>query len=52
MDVSKEIFSISQGFNPHPEELSLKVCEGESPIEIDSSPYFGSQSKVYPDLKL
>jgi hypothetical protein len=50
MDVSKETFAISQGLAAHPEELSLKVYKGEKPIETDSSPYFGSKSKVYPDF--
>lgn len=50
IDVSDETFVISQGLAPHPEELALKVHEGEKAIEIDSSPYFGSKSKVYPDF--
>ena len=50
IDVSDKTFAISQGLAPHPEELSLTVHEGEIPIETDSSPYFGSKSKVYPDF--
>jgi hypothetical protein len=50
MDVSEATFAISQGLAPHPEELSLVVHEGETPIETDSSPYFGRKSKVYPDF--
>ena len=50
MDVSDKTFAISQGLVPHPEELSLTVLEGEIPIKTDSSPYFGSTSKVYPDF--
>jgi hypothetical protein len=50
MDISEATFAISQGLAPHPEELELKVHEGELPIETDSSPYFGSKSKVYPDF--
>ena len=50
MDISDNTFSISQGLAPHAEELSLIVHEDEIPIETDSSPYFGSNSKVYPDF--
>jgi len=50
MDVSDNTFSISQGLAPHPEELLLIVHEDEIPIETDSSTYFGSNSKVYPDF--
>ena len=50
MAFNEEAFSISQGLAPHPEELLLTVYEDEIPIETDSSPYFGSNSKVYPDF--
>ena len=50
MDVSEATFAISQGLAPHPEELSLVVHEGETLIETEPSPYFGSKSKVYPDF--
>ncbi len=51
VDVSDETFAISQGLAPHPEELALTVHEGEA-IEIDSAPYFGDKSKVYPDFDI
>lgn len=50
MDVSDETFSITQGLTPHHQELELKEYHGEKPIETDSSPFFGSKSKVYPDF--
>ena len=50
MAFNEETYAISQGLAPHPEELELKVHEGAIPIEIDPSPYFGSKSKVYPDI--
>jgi hypothetical protein len=48
--VNKETFAITQGLAPHPEELKIKVHKGEKAIVLDSSPYFGSKSKVYPDF--
>jgi len=45
MAINEETFAVIQGLIPHPEELELKECEGE---RSDSSPYFGSKSKVMP----
>jgi hypothetical protein len=52
LDVSDETYAIGQGLAPHPEELELKVHKTDKPIEIDPSPYFGSKSKVYPDIDI
>jgi hypothetical protein len=50
LDLSDETYAISHGLSPHPEELELKVHEGALPVETDSSLYFSSKSKVYPDF--
>ncbi|UCH81428.1 MAG: hypothetical protein JSW20_02135 [Nitrospiraceae bacterium] len=50
MAFNEETFAITQGLAPHPEELKLRVHKGEETTVIDISPYFGSQSKVYPDF--
>lgn len=50
MGVSEASFNISQGLAPHPDELELKLYEGEGPAAPEASPYFGSKSKVYPDF--
>ena len=50
MAFNEETFAITQGLAPHPEELKIKVHKGEKAIVLDSSPYFGSKSKVYPDF--
>jgi hypothetical protein len=52
MTFNEETFSLSQGLPPHPDELKIKVHKGEKAIEIDSSPYFGEKSKVYPDFDI
>jgi hypothetical protein len=52
MAISEETFGLTQGLTPHPEELKIKVHKGEKAIEIDSSPYFGDKSKVYPDFDI
>lgn len=48
--VTKETFAITQGLAPHPEELKIKAHKVEIAVVLDSSPYFGSKSKVYPDF--
>jgi hypothetical protein len=48
--INEETFAVIQGLIPHPEELALKEYDGDIPIATDSSPYFGSKSKVYPDF--
>jgi hypothetical protein len=50
MAINEETFAVIQGLIPHPEELELKEYKGEKAIEIDPSPYFGANSKVYPDF--
>lgn len=46
-----ELFALSQGLLPHPEELKLKVHNNEDPdyYKIGLSNYFGPNSKMYPD---
>ena len=48
--ITEETFTVIQGLIPHPEELALKEYDGEIPIAADSSRYFGSNSRVYPDF--
>jgi hypothetical protein len=47
--MNEEIFAISQGLQPHPEELELAVCEGGN-YKIEKSKLFGPKSKIYPDF--
>jgi hypothetical protein len=50
MAFNEETFAITQGLAPHPDELKLQVHKGEEAIVLEASPYFGSQSKIYPDF--
>jgi hypothetical protein len=52
MAFNEETFAVTQGLAPHPEELKLQVHKGEEAIILDTSPYFGSTSKVYPDFDI
>ncbi len=38
--------------SPHPEELKIKVQNNEKPVLIIQSGFWGSSSRVYPDLNL
>ncbi len=46
-----EVFALSQGLLPHPEELALNIDTIEDPFmyKITTPRYFGPKSKVYPD---
>jgi hypothetical protein len=51
MEMSPEAFSISQGLQPHPEELALHVWD-DTTQEISKSEYFAETSKRYPDFSV
>ncbi|MEN8264097.1 MAG: hypothetical protein ABFR82_11595 [Nitrospirota bacterium] len=50
LGMKEEIFGISQGLAPHPEELRVKLDESEIPEIEFQLPVWGPDSKVYPDF--
>ncbi len=51
LGIHSEIFGISQGLAPHPEELKLKPADNDK-YEMSEQPKFWSEaSKVYPYMK-
>jgi hypothetical protein len=52
LGIDDEIFSISQGLAPHPEELKIKVHKSEKPVLRIHSRFWSPSSGVYPDLGL
>ncbi len=52
MGLHDEIFGISQGLAPHPEELKIRVQNNEKPILRIQSRFWSPASRVYPDMEL
>jgi len=50
LGMHNETFGISQGLAPHTEELSIRLMDKEKSELIVQSQFWGSGSKVYPDL--
>jgi hypothetical protein len=49
---NKEVFAITQGLAPHPEELAFKIHKGDQAITKGSPLLFSPKSKVYPDFNI